>query len=391
MIPAERAHLIVNAISHPGMSGKNNEDRFGVSAHYVDTDKKIPSLLAVVADGIGGHRAGEVAAEMAVETISAAVAASDASQPVKILQEAVVRAGQAINRAAESDPAQSGMGSTCACAWVIDHRLYTASVGDTRIYLIRRYNIHQLTTDHTWVQEAVERGMINPAQARHHPNAHIIRRYLGSRQEVVPDTRLRLRPNESDAGAMANQGMTLEPGDIVLLCSDGLTDLVEDHEILSAFRTHNVQGALEELVRLSNRRGGHDNITIVAMSVPIAERPTVPLPVLRSRRRLVSLLVLAGILALAGLAFFGGMYLYLNRSPGTPTETNTATPAPHTPLFPTPQVTPTLQALKPTPLPAGETAESRLTATMSSAASPESKITPAPPTLTPWPTNTPSP
>ncbi len=388
MIPAERAHLIVNAISHPGMSGKNNEDRFGVSAHYVDADKTIPSLLAVVADGIGGHRAGEVAAEIAVETISAAVATSDASQPVKILQEAVVRAGQLINHAAESDPAQSGMGSTCACAWVIDRRLYTVSVGDTRIYLIRRYTIHQLTTDHTWVQEAIERGMIKPEQARHHPNAHIIRRYLGSRQEVVPDTRLRLRPNESDAGAVANQGMLLEAGDIVLICSDGLTDLVEDHEILSAFRTHNVEGALEELVRLSNRRGGHDNITIVAMSMPMAERPTVPIPVLRSRRRLTSFLVLARVLALAGLAFFGGMYLYLSRSSGNPRETQTITPAFPASLFPTPQATSTLQALKPTPLPPGETPHSTFTPSVNSVTAPESKTPLAPPTLTPWPTNT---
>ena len=119
MIPAERAHLSVTAVSHPGMTGKNNEDRYAVSAYTTDGEHTIPALLAVVADGIGGHRAGEVAAEIAVETISTDVAKSDASQPLQTLRAAIVHAGQVIREMAAADPAQEGMGSTCACACAI--------------------------------------------------------------------------------------------------------------------------------------------------------------------------------------------------------------------------------------------------------------------------------
>jgi len=307
VIPAERAHLNVTAISHPGMTGKNNEDRYGVSAYTTNAENMLPSLLAVVADGIGGHRAGEVAAEIAVETISAGVAQSDGSQPLQTLREAIVSAGQAIGERAAIDPTLQGMGSTCACVWVIGSRLYAASVGDTRVYLIRENTIHRLTTDHTWVQEAIEHGLLAPEEARKHPNAHVIRRYLGSRQEVVPDTRLRLRPNENDAQAEANQGTELQPGDVLVMCSDGLTDLVDDGEILTALRTRNTRGALEELVRLSNRRGGHDNVTIITLAVPTIERPTIPVVVRRSRKRLVRVLGAAAALGLVLVAVAAGV------------------------------------------------------------------------------------
>ena len=105
----------------------------------------LPSLLAVVADGIGGHRAGEVAAELAVELISRSVAESDGQQPLYILQEALIRASQAIHKSAQENPEQRGMGSTCVCAWIIGDNLYTATVGDSRIYLLRAGGIYQLT------------------------------------------------------------------------------------------------------------------------------------------------------------------------------------------------------------------------------------------------------
>jgi sulfur transfer complex TusBCD TusB component (DsrH family) len=230
--------------------------------------------------------------------------------------------------------------------------------------------------------------MLRPEQARHHPNAHIIRRYLGSRQEVIPDMRLRLRPNESDSGALANQGMALKPGDIILLCSDGLTDLVEDQEILAAFRTRNIQGALEELVMLSNIRGGHDNITLVAMSVPIAERPTVPLPASGARPRLISVLLLAAVAALAGLAFLGGMYAYLNRLSENPTLSRTLAPSLDAPLFQPSGATLPFPAMPSTPTPSKPNPSGTLATTRGSPAPPEVSVTPLRPTLTPWPTNT---
>lgn len=393
MIPAERAHLSVTAVSHPGMTGKNNEDRYAVSAYTLPGEEAIPVVLAVVADGIGGHRAGEVAAEIAVETISADVASSDLSQPLHILREAIIHAGNVISEKAAADPAQQGMGSTCACVLVIGSRLYTAAVGDSRIYLIRENAIQQLTTDHTWVQEAIEHGVLAPAEARKHPNAHVIRRFLGSREEVVPDTRLRLHAGEGDNQAEANQGLELQPGDILVMCSDGLTDLVDDHEILSTLRTRNNRGALEDLVKQSNRRGGHDNVTVITLAVPVIESPTIPVMVRRSegsQRRLFLLLAVGGLLALILIALVGGVVLALVR-PGaevTPTATTLSSQATlfpggktqPTPLLPsvgTPAVgtfavplTPAIEVLTP--------------ASTSSGALP----TPLSATLTPWPTNT---
>ena len=268
MIPSERSHLFATAITHPGMTGKSNEDRYSVSAYRLDDENNTPSVFAILADGIGGHLAGEVAAEIAVDTISHAVAMSDGKNPQEELKHAIIQAGDAVRQHSGRDSEQRGMGSTCACAWVIDHKLYIASVGDSRIYLLRDGRIRQLTVDHTWVQEALEHGILTPDQARNHPRAHIIRRYLGSQKDVVPDLRLKLMPDESDEQALANQGMRLLPGDELVLCSDGLSDLVSDAEILDAFRGNSLSDALSSLVELANKNGGHDNITILALKVP---------------------------------------------------------------------------------------------------------------------------
>ena len=268
MIPSDRSHFYAAAVTHPGMSGKNNEDCYAVSAHHLSETDSTPSILAIVADGVGGHLAGEVAAEIAVETISQTVAGSDASNPREILENAVIRAGQAVYDQSDSGTDRQGMGATCACVWVISDKLYTASVGDSRIYLLSNGQIRQLTTDHTWVQEAIEHGIIKPEQARDHPRAHIIRRYLGSQKPVIPDLRLRLHPEETDKQTTANQGTQLRTGDQLLLCSDGLTDLVDDDEILAALQTEDLEESLDHLVDMANARGGHDNITIVTLQVP---------------------------------------------------------------------------------------------------------------------------
>ncbi len=268
MIHKDFAHLYIASISHPGMSGKNNEDNHAVSFHQISPTDKTPSVLAVLADGIGGHHAGEVAAKIATDVITKIVSGSDGARPLKILESAIIQAGQEINRQSNANKQQHGMGSTCACAWVIGDRLYTASVGDSRIYLVQNRSIQQLTTDHTWVQEAIDHGIIEREEARDHPQAHVIRRYLGSQRNVEPDFRLRLGSEKSDQDAIGNQGLKLKPGEIVLLCSDGLSDLVDDNEILEILQNHPSQQAVEALVKLANTRGGHDNITIVTMEMP---------------------------------------------------------------------------------------------------------------------------
>src|SRR5512136_2619688 len=223
MIPAERAHLHIAALTHPGMSGKNNEDRYAVSAFRLEDEQSLPAVFAIISDGIGGHRAGEVAAEMVVEIVSQAIAKSNAQYPIQTLREAIMRSSQEISVEAESDPEKKGMGATCACALVVGERLYIAYVGDTRIYLLRAGAIQQISIDHTWVQEAIDAGIITPEEGKGHTNSHVIRRYLGSRQPVEPDTRLRLSPAEKASQSEEHQGMTLQPGDQILLCSDGLT------------------------------------------------------------------------------------------------------------------------------------------------------------------------
>jgi protein phosphatase len=390
VIAVERSHLNVAAISHPGMTGKNNEDRYAVSAYRLDQEASIPAAFAIVADGIGGHRAGEVAAELAVETISNRVADSDASHPLQTLHEAIIRAGQLINEKSEENPEQKGMGSTCACAWIIGSRLYIATVGDSRIYLLRAGAIHQLTTDHTWVQEAIDQGTLKPDQARNHPNAHVIRRYLGSRNDVVPDLRLRLQREDSDADALEQQGASLLPGDMLLLCSDGLTDLVEDSEILESIQTRGPQEALQELVRLANRRGGHDNITIVLLGVPAIDRATIPVIVRKKRSRLLWVAAVFGTLAALGLLVGAGfVWMWIQSEPAIraterPFEQQRAT------LFPSFERTlaPTLTRGA---APAGANPQPGGTPS----ASPTLRITPLPgrgspePSLTPWPTNAP--
>jgi protein phosphatase len=274
MIRSTIAHMHVAALSHPGMTGKNNEDRYAVSSFTLSADDPRPVLFAVVADGIGGHRAGEVAAELAVNYISQGVGESNGKKPLKILESAIHDASQAIASHSASKTEQEGMGATCACAWIVDRSLYMAHVGDSRVYLVRGTQIRRLTVDHTWVQEAMEKGLITPEQARDHPNVHVIRRYLGSVHLPEVDFRMYLEEDEEEEEAVENQGYDMEPGDVLLLCSDGLTDLVWDDEILQTLRSKStVKAAAEALVEMANQRGGHDNITVVLIAVPRMSEP----------------------------------------------------------------------------------------------------------------------
>ena len=272
MIPTKQAHLHPAAITHPGMSGKNNEDQYAISAYTLAEDNPTPVVLAIVADGIGGHNAGEIASEIAVNVISEVIAASDGSEPLHTLVKSAEQASICIHEQSETETSRQGMGSTCVSALVISEQLYITSVGDSRIYLLRGGKIQRLTTDHTWVQEAIDHGVLSQEEARDHPRRHIIHRYLGSSKPIEVDTRLRLDAGESDQEAEANQGTRLFPGDQVLLCCDGLTDLVTDEEILSITQEiPDQEKALEKLVNLANERGGHDNITIISLRVPKEE------------------------------------------------------------------------------------------------------------------------
>lgn len=269
MIRSSLPHLHVATHSHPGMTGKNNEDRYAVTAFQIAKDDPRPSVLAVVADGIGGHRAGEVAAELAVNYITKGISESNAKKPVRILETAIHDASQAIASHSAGKADEEGMGSTCACVWIIENRLFTAYVGDSRIYLIRGNHIQQLTIDHTWVQEAFEKGIITAEQMRDHPNVHVIRRHLGGLKLPEVDFRMRIDDQETNEESEDNQGFHLQHGDTIILCSDGLTDLVWEDEIMNIVNSKkDLKSSAEKLVNLANERGGHDNITVVILSMP---------------------------------------------------------------------------------------------------------------------------
>ena len=146
-----------------------------------------------------------------------------------------------------------------------------------RIYLIRDEKIQRLTVDHSWVQEAIEKGIITPEEARSHPNVHVIRRHLGSVELPGVDFRLCLAPDEFAEEAKKNQGTQLRPGDILLLCTDGLTDMIWDDEILHIINTRsNLKSMAEDLVDKANERGGYDNITVILLGMP--KEKTMPMP-----------------------------------------------------------------------------------------------------------------
>lgn len=276
MIRSNRAHLFVAAQTHPGQSGKNNEDNFAVSAYTLSQHNPMPVVVAVVSDGIGGHRAGEVASAIAVNSFSEMALASTGGNPLALFQESFYKISEEIFKQAELDGTRKGMGATISCAWVIGDVLYIAYAGDSRIYLLREGKIRQVSRDHTWVQEAVEKGVLSSSQIKTHPNLHVIRRYLGSETPPEPDLRLFLSPNETDNKAKANQGLMLQPGDVILLCTDGLTDLVNDSEIAQTLQGKTLNQAALALIDLANQRGGHDNITIILLGMPFDKKQHKP-------------------------------------------------------------------------------------------------------------------
>jgi serine/threonine protein phosphatase PrpC len=277
VIQVERAHLKIIAATHPGMHGKLNEDRYAVTAYRSNTGAQTPSVLALLADGIGGHHGGEVAAQLAVDNINKYIANSPIDQPLQVLKQAFNHTNQLILNYSKDNQSLVGMGTTCVCAWVIGDQLFAAYLGDSRLYLQRGAELICLTIDHTWVQEALVKGLLLPEQAKGHPNAHIIRRFLGSINPADPDMRLRLDDHESDFQAEANQGLRLLPGDRLLLCSDGLTDLVSDEEILEALNNQPFQTSSNWLIDLANQRGGHDNITVIVLEYPQPAHSTQPI------------------------------------------------------------------------------------------------------------------
>ena len=206
----------------------------------------LPNLF-LVADGMGGHKAGDLASEYTVSRVCEAVTKSMQKIPFQILKGAFQYANQKLIEKAGESPAYAGMGTTLVAVTVQDDTAYVANVGDSRLYKIGG-TIEQITEDHSLVEEMVRMGEISKEEARNHPEKNIITRAIGVSETVEPDY----------------FDTKLEKGECLLLCSDGLSNMLEDAQIKEILdRRTDLRSGAEELVREANRNGGKDNIAVV--------------------------------------------------------------------------------------------------------------------------------
>jgi serine/threonine protein phosphatase PrpC len=246
--------IISGGQSDVGQQRANNEDCFRIVQ---------PLNLFVISDGMGGEAHGEIASAMAVETVvktcmgeeeTGTVAAMEThpewSDKTTRLFDAAHLANKKIYESAEANPQQQGMGATLTAAWINEEKLSVVHVGDSRVYLLRSGVLQQLTSDHSLVAEQVRRGILTAAEAEHSELQSVLLRALGTQPEV-----------EVDAEEHA-----VFPGDILLLCTDGLTRMVADQKITAALQSESDPGrAAKKLVALANGNGGADNVTVVVV------------------------------------------------------------------------------------------------------------------------------
>lgn len=232
--------------THKGRVRKLNEDSV-----YIERDESLLAKLGellVVADGMGGHQSGEVASEQAIESIRDVYYQQALKHPGKGLKKAIEEANRVIFARAKNED-RFGMGTTVVAAVRVKEELYIAHVGDSRLYLVRTGEIRPMTRDHSLVAEQIEAGILTPEQAKRHPYRNIISRAVGTSPEVEVE--------------LATPQFKLEDGDILILCSDGLTEHVSDEEILEIVETQSPAAASEALVEAANAGGGRDNISVI--------------------------------------------------------------------------------------------------------------------------------
>ena len=226
-----------------GRKREVNQDYVFVSDQPVGN---IPNLL-IVADGMGGHNAGDYASKFVVQVLKKELAKSREDGPRAMLKKAIASANHQLIAESKTDAKLEGMGTTLVAATVIEHTLYFANVGDSRLYLLND-EIRQLSKDHSLVQEMVRLGGLNAEEAKHHPDKNIITRAIGVKEDI-----------ESDFFEYR-----LKKGDIILMCTDGLSNMVEDEEIFQIVRSsRDVVEAVEQLIERANSNGGKDNIGVI--------------------------------------------------------------------------------------------------------------------------------
>jgi serine/threonine protein phosphatase PrpC len=246
--------LEISAVTDPGVKRTNNEDSIGTEASLG---------LAVVADGMGGYEGGEIASALAVETILNELQdrieqlkkkhADDDSIEYSVeslaVRDVIKKSNEIIYNAAKNEPQYQGMGTTIVLALFYDNRLTVAHVGDSRLYRLREDRLELITVDHTLMQQLIQRGFYTAQEARESMNKNLVIRALGTDPEVEVDIQ---------------EDIAL-PGDIYLLCSDGLNDMIDDGEIHLTLKRYNdnLDLAASELVKLANKKGGKDNISVI--------------------------------------------------------------------------------------------------------------------------------
>ncbi|MDE5817946.1 MAG: Stp1/IreP family PP2C-type Ser/Thr phosphatase [Lachnospiraceae bacterium] len=231
------------SITDVGKKRKLNEDAVYTSEMPVGN---LPNLF-LVADGMGGHNAGDYASRYTVETILSDIGENQETDPKEILRHAIEQANSFVHEQAAARPAMSGMGTTVVAAVCLGDELLVANVGDSRLYLINE-TIRQITVDHSLVEEMVRIGGIDRSTARNHPDKNIITRAVGVKEQV-----------EVDFFRIA-----LMRDDTILLCSDGLSNMVEDENIrLIVNGQRDVVEKAQELVKAANENGGNDNISVI--------------------------------------------------------------------------------------------------------------------------------
>jgi len=245
-------HLAVSARTDTGRLRKGNEDNL-----YADANEY--RGLFIVADGMGGHAAGEIASQMAVELIASELAdlndLAAAESGDKVAQTLRLANRQVFQRTMR-EVEKTGMGSTASALLLSDTRYLIGHVGDSRIYLVREGEMKQLTRDHSLVQEQVDAGIITAEQARHHPQSNVITCCIGMSSEIEPD----IITGETKVG------------DVFLLASDGLTGMVEDRRLQQLLQSRaNPERIVNAMITDANNNGGIDNITAIVVKVVTAD------------------------------------------------------------------------------------------------------------------------
>lgn len=233
----------VCAETDTGLSRKNNED------HYL-TDRE--NGLFIVADGMGGHAAGEIASQIAVDSVQQFLTSTHRNQPLQQLRTAFMKANQAVEHAANDNPAWHGMGTTLSVLLCHQNRGYLAHVGDSRIYLLRNSQFTQLTDDHSLVGEQIRQGLLTPKQAQLSTLGNILLQAIG----ITPELDICLKT------------FPLLEKDLFLLCSDGLSDMVTEAEITTILKQNEPLASLcQQLINKALAAGGKDNVTVLMVQI----------------------------------------------------------------------------------------------------------------------------